>query len=93
MGLGFERAGLAASTKQAHEEGETDAEPAGDQPERTVAAIDGGGDALSEVHGRGFHPAPPLNSFPSFYCVGHPTGNRARVRLVVTPRSIIQLCS
>src|SRR5512135_967522 len=60
MGLGFECAGLAASAEQARDEGETDAEPAGDLPERTVAVIDRGGDALSEVHGIGFHPAPPL---------------------------------
>src|SRR5512135_254298 len=60
MGLGFECAGLAASAEQAREEGETDAEPAGDLPERTFAVIDRGGDALPEVHGIGFHPAPPL---------------------------------
>ena len=60
MGLGFECAGLTASAEQARDEGETDAEPEGDLPERTVAVIDGGGDALSEVDGIGFHPAPPL---------------------------------
>src|SRR5512147_889900 len=64
MGLGFECAGLAASAEQARDEGVTDAEPAGDLPERTVAVIDRGGDALSEVHGIGFHPAPPLQLAP-----------------------------
>src|SRR5512142_2233571 len=60
MGLGFERAGLAASAEQARDEGETDTEPAGDLTERSVAGIDRGGDALSEVYGIRFHPAPPL---------------------------------
>src|SRR5512135_3490867 len=60
MGLGFERAGLAAPAEQARDEGETDTEPAGDQPERTFDVIDRGGDALSEVYGIRFHPAPPL---------------------------------
>src|SRR5512142_794654 len=60
MGLGFERADLAASAEQARDEGETDAEPAGDLPERTFAVINRGGDALSEVYGIRFHPAPPL---------------------------------
>src|SRR5512135_2974534 len=60
MGLGFESAGPAASAAQARDEGETDTEPAGDLPERTFAVIDRGGNALSEVYGIRFHPAPPL---------------------------------
>jgi hypothetical protein len=40
--------------------------------------IDGGGDALSEVHGIGLHPAPPLNSFPSFILLCWPSNRESR---------------
>jgi hypothetical protein len=76
--LGFERAGLAASAEQACDKGETDAESAGDLSERTFAVIDGGGDALSEVHGMGLHPAPPPNLFSSFILPCWPSNRESR---------------
>jgi hypothetical protein len=49
--------------EQSDDEREADAKTAGDLPKRSFAVFDRGGDALSEIHGIGPHPPPPLQTF------------------------------
>src|SRR5262249_42346492 len=53
--LGRQRACGAAALEQADDEGGADAEDAGDPADRTLRAIDRGGDPLTEIQRKGTH--------------------------------------
>ena len=70
--FGGQRAGAEAVPQLAGDEGQADAEAAGDLPLRALVVVDGGGDTLSEVERIGFHDAPPRKRLPSFMVACQP---------------------
>ena len=66
VGLGGDRAGLTTPAEPAAERRETDAEASRELTLRTLVAIDGSDDALTEVYRIGFHGVSPRDHSLSF---------------------------